>query len=217
MTLLTFPLPLDQFFDLLPVETLTFDPSESVEIDETGGGEVLKATLGPDLWQGQLDLTVMTWDEAFAITPMINVLRRAGASFLVADPRRPWPRLDPEGAILGQANVQISAIGSSMREIALKGLPARYLLSRGDLLSFPYGIPSRYALHEIVGPTVADTNGETTLFEVTPPIRSGAAVNAPVQLIWPRCKAVLRGGASTGKSGANATRDASISWTQTLR
>ena len=59
MTLLTFPLPLDQFFDLLPVETLTFDPSESVEIDETGGGEVLKATLGPDLWQGQLDLTVM--------------------------------------------------------------------------------------------------------------------------------------------------------------
>ena len=217
MAALTFPLTLAQFFDLLPVEALTFEPSEAIEIDETVGGEVLKADLGAALWTGRLDLTAMTWDEALDLEPLINLLRRPGASFMVADPRRPGPRLDPGGVFLGSSAVKVAAIGASMREIAFKGLPSGYQLSRGDRFSFSYGSnPARHALHELVAPTFAP-GAATGLVEVSPPLRQGVAVDADVQLIWPRCKAVLRGGAKAGTSREVITQDASISWVQTLR
>ena len=215
---LTFPLSLAQFFDLLPVEALTWDPTEAIELDETAGGEILKADIGEALWTGQLDLTVMTWEEATDIGPLVNVLRRPGTSFMVADPRRPWPRKDPLGTILGASAVKISSVASNYREITLKGLPSGYQLSRGDLFSFAYGsAPTRYALHELVAPATANGAGIAGPFEVTPPLRDGVAVNADVQLVWPRCKAVLRGGASGGTSRADITENASLSWAQTLR
>ncbi len=218
MAVLTFPLSLAQFFDLLPVESLTFEPYEAVELDETAGGEILKADLGAALWQGQLDLSAMSWDEAIDIEPLLNILRRPGASFFVADPRRPWPRLDPLGTTLGAANVQIGSLGASARELGFKGLPAGYVLSRGDRFSFAYGAgPTRYALHELVAGVVANGAGTTGLVEVSPPLRPGAAVNAAVQLVWPRCKAVLRGGARSGTSQDVITQDASMSWVQSLR
>jgi len=218
MAVLTFPLSLSQFFDLLPIQQAELDLPEALDVSQTTGGEVLTADLGTSLWSGRIELGVMTHDEVSAIRPLINILRRAGTSFLVSDPTRPWPRLDPNGTVLGAATPTILAIGGSGRELSLTGLPAAYPISRGDLMSFTYGSPTRYALHEVVGAAVANGAGQTGLIEVNPPIRPGAAAGAAVQLVWPRCKArLVPGENSTGVTSHTITSEAQIAWTQTLR
>lgn len=219
MAVLTFPLTLAQFFDLLPIEKAGLDLPEALDMSQTAGGEVLTTDLGTSLWSGRIDLAVMTHDEVSDIRPLINILRRSGASFLVSDPTRPWPRLDPNGTLLGAATPTILAVGGSMRELSLSGLPAAYPISRGDLISFTYGSsPTRYALHEFVGAAVADGAGQTGLIEINPPIRPGAAGGAAVQLVWPRCKArLVPGENSTGVTSDTITSEAKLAWTQTLR
>ena len=219
MAVLTFPLPLDSFFDLLPVAKCRLDLPETVDVSRTGGGEILTADLATSLWRGRLDLAVMTQDETAAIRPLINILRRSGASFFVSDLTRPWPRLDPSGMLLGAATPTILALGGSGRELSLTGLPVAYPISRGDLISFAYGAsPTRYALHEVVGAAVANGAGQTGLIEVNPPIRPGVVAGAAVQLVWPRCKAVLvPGSASTGTTSNTITTEASLEWQQSLR
>jgi len=219
MALLTFPLTLEQFFHLLPVGQSRMSPGEALAVAETGGGEVLTADIGTALWAGQFDMGPMLHSEAAAIAPVLNLLRRAGASFLVADPTRPWPKADPEGAFLGASTPTILAVGGSLRELSLQGLPPGYPLSRGDLLSFQYGsTPVRHALHEMVGSAIADGSGKTTMIEVTPPLRPGAAAGIAVQLGWPRCKArLVPGTTDPGSSRHTITSGATIRWSQTLR
>lgn len=221
MALLTFPLPLSGFFDLLPASKITLDLPESLDVQRTAGGELLTADLGTALWAGKIDLAPMTHDEVSAVRPLINLLRRGGTSFLVSDLTRPWPRYDPSGMIIRAwtGSPQIASVGSSGREVGLSGLPPHYVLASGDLISWTYGAsPLRYALHEVIATTEADSSGATGLIEVNPPIRPGAAAGAAVTLLWPRCKArLVPGQNSTGQTQHTITTDATVSWQQTLR
>lgn len=219
MAILTFPLQLSEFFDLLPIAKTRMDIPEALDVAETESGELITADLGTALWSGQIDMTMLQHHEAAAIRPLVNILRRGGTSFFVADATRPWPRLDPRGIVLGATTPTILAVGGSSREISLAGLPAWYPISRGDLLSFSYGAsPTRYALHEFVGDGAANHLGETGLLEVTPPIRPGAMAGAAVQLVWPRCKArLVPASADTGTSVNTITSDMTFRWRQTLR
>ncbi len=218
MTALTFPLPLSQFFDILPIATARFEPTEAIEISETADGVVLPADLGEALWQGEFGLAELSHDEALDIVPLINILRRAGGSFMASDPRRPWPRRDPGGVALAGHAPKLLAVGADPRLIRLSHLPAGYQLSRGDLLGFAYGTaPVRHALHEVVGPVTATGSGETLPFEVTPPVRPGAVPGVAIQLIDAACKAVLvPGSANTGTAGDDITSEMQIRWMQTL-
>lgn len=103
-----------------------------------------------------------------------------------------------------------------MRELSLSGLPARYILSRGDLLSFVYA--GRHALHEVLDDVSASATGVTGLFEVHPAVRTGAAPGQAVSLVYPHCKArMLPKEASSGTSENTITNSASFTWIQTLR
>lgn len=215
----TFPLSLADFFDLLPVSSVTFDAQSNVEMSETGAGEILTADLGVALWHGQIDLGVVTNDEFASIVPLLNLLKRAGSSFLVCDPRRKNPRLDRSGLLLQGSSPTIHSLHANNREIRIAGIPPGFPLSRGDLIGFTYGSnPVRYGLHELIGASDANASGITGFMEVTPPIRPGASVGAAVQLTAPRCKAVIHPNSiKTGTSRRLITRDVSFSWVQTLR
>lgn len=216
---LAFPLTLAQFMDLLPVAVLTFDCPEQVFTSRTAGGEILSADIGPRLWQGTIELGRMTPEEAAAVLPLIRLARGAGASFLARDLSRPGPRLDPKGLILGAAAVKIASVAANAREIALKGLPANYALSAGDLLRFGYGSsPVRYALHELVAPVTASASGVTGLVEVVPPIRPGAVADAAVTLVKPSCKAVIVPGSyQPGTPRRGLVEGVGFQFMQTLR
>lgn len=219
MAVLTFPLTLAQFFDLLPISGCRIDMPDTLDVSETRSGELLTADVGESLWTGQIDMTEVLHAEAAAVKPLMNLLRRGGTSFLASDASRPWPRLDPNGAIIAGSTPTILALGASSRELSLAGLPVGYQISRGDLISFTYAAsPTRYALHEFVGSGAANGSGQTALLEVTPPIRSGAVTGTAVQLVWPRCKAKLEpGSADTGMNVATITNNMTLRWRQTLR
>ncbi|MGV8949696.1 MAG: hypothetical protein ACOH2M_01240 [Cypionkella sp.] len=217
---LTFPLSTANFMDLLKVHQMRMDTPEQVEVNQTGGGEILRADLAPMLWRGEVRLGAQTRKEAADPDVLLDLLRPAGRSFYAYDTRRPAPLLDPKGLLLGANIPTIYALVAGGRELRLQSLPAGYVLSRGDYLSFDYGTaPIRRALHRVVDATVTVAGtGITPVFEVTPPLRAGANTGAVVTLIKASCKAVLLPGTvDKGTSQRVVTRDMMFQFQQTLR
>lgn len=214
---LTYPLARFQFVDILPVGEQSHYLPESMELNRTGGGEQLGADLGDRLWQGKITLGRLQRTEAGRPEMLIDVLRQAGRSFLVYDTRRPAPLLDPNGTILGASTPTIHTLSADPRELRITGLPATYVLSPGDYLSFTYGSnPVRYALHRVVATTTA-VAGLTPLFEVTPHIRTGAVTGAAITFLRAYCKAViLAGTAEPGVGRRTITDGISFGYVQSL-
>lgn len=218
---LSYPLAREVFFDILPVAAASFHLPENVEQAATRGGEQLAAEVGERLWRGEITLGRLELPETGRPEVLVDLLRAPGRSFMAYDRRRPYPLLDPGGTILGAAAPTILALnGSDARELRLQGLPAGYVLSPGDYLSFAYGsAPVRQALHRVVDVSVtADGLGETPFFEVTPYLRQGALVGAGVQLGRAWCKAVLVFGSVSPMQGSHTIYDGlSFQFVQTLR
>lgn len=215
----SFPLTRAQFMDLLPVQEMTFDLPEAMEVSETGAGEILTAELGTRLWSGEIRLGDMTPDEAAEALAMIDVLRQPGASFMVHDIARPFPRSDLSGAALAGAAPKLSAVHANNREIRISGLTPGYQLRRFDSLSFTYAAnPLRHALHRIASPATADASGLTGYFEVSPNIRPGWVTGTAVSLSRAACKAILvPKSVQPGRRRHTLTTGASFRWVQTLR
>lgn len=215
---LTYPLSRTNFMDILPIGEQSHNLPDSMELNRTGAGEQLAADLGDRLWQGKFTLGRLMRTEAGRPEVLIDLLRQAGRSFLVYDTRRSAPLLDPIGTILGASTPTIHTLSGDPRELRITGLPASYVLSPGDYLSFTYGSsPLRYALHRVVATTTA-VAGLTPLFEVTPPIRSGAVTGAAVTLLKAHCKAViLAGSAEPGVGRRTITEGISFGYVQSLR
>lgn len=214
----TFPLATSDFMDLLQIQQIGFDCPEQVEMSQTGGGELLRADLAPMLWTGEVRFGAMTRIEMADPDVLLDLLRPAGRTFYAYDTRRPAPLADPSGAILGASTPVINTIVSA-RELRLGGLPSGYQLTRGDYLAFDYGTsPVRRALHRVVAATVTTAGtGITPAFEVSPPLRAGAAGGAAVSLFKAACKAVIVPNTiDKGKTTRTTNQDMSFRFQQTL-
>ena len=212
----TFPLPITQFFNLLPIADIMFDAPEQMQESQTGKGEKMSFELAPQLWVGDVKFGAMTVTESAQVSGLLDILRPAGRTFFAYDPRRRFPLTDPTGSILGASAPVIASLPNA-REMTISGLPAGYVLSIGDYLAFDYGTPARRALHQLVQGVVANGAGLTPVFEVSPMVRPGAAVAAPVTLIRASCKAVLvKGSVSKGTSKSGISRDMAFRFEQTL-
>lgn len=189
---LTFPLQLDQFLEGLRVRLSELEPTDNTIVSRTRGGEQLTAEVGNVLWRGSAELTDYYHADADAIRAKLAILRRAGASFFVRPTHRIGPIKDPKGLILGGAAPNLQSVSANNREIRIAGLPAGYVISPGDYLSFAYGTsPVRYAFHHVVTGGTANASGLTPLIELTPHIRPGSIVGAQISLVRPQFKAVL--------------------------
>jgi hypothetical protein len=130
------------------------------------------------------------------------------------------PKDQPERCGTSAGPVSILALGGDARELSLTGLPVGYTLWAGDYLSFAYGTsPVLQALHRVVATTVvANGSGQTALFEVTPALRPGAAVAAPVTLKKAFCKAVAVAGSVEEMARYHTLSEGmAFDWVQTLR
>lgn len=215
----SFPLSLAGFVDILPVREMTFDLSEAMDMDETGGGEILTADLGTRLWQGEITLGDLLPEEVAEVMPVLDLLRRAGGSFMVSDRRHPWPRSDPGGAALGAVTPVLHSVAASTREVRLSDLPAFYQLLRHDYLAFAYASgPVRFALHRVASAAAADAGGLTPWIEVSPNIRPGWSAGAAVSLVRAACKAVIVPGSfQPGRRKSLLTAGIGFRFRQTLR
>lgn len=214
---LSFPVPVAAFFDMVPIAKIKMRPGRAVSFSETGGGEVITHGVGSRLWQGEITLGKEYHNHIAAIEARLSLLEEPGASLLIHDIRHNGPIADPGAVGLGGATVRIAALDPNNQELALKGLPAGYTISTGDLMGFRYGAnPSRYAYHRVVVGAVANGVGTTPLIQVTPFLRPGAALDADVTLQRPVLKAVLRE-ADYGAGRATVSEGGTFSFIQTLR
>jgi hypothetical protein len=215
----SFPLPLATFAGKYRIDSMTFDLSESRSISQTGAGEILTADNGARLWTGSVQMTARSHDDSADAEAMLSILRETGASFMMADLRRPGPRADADGVWLGTATPVLAAIATNNRDISISGLPAAYVLSRGDMIAWTYlTSPVRYALHRIVTGGAANGTGLCTGIEVTPRVRSGVTIGSAVTLIRPTCKAIIvPGTVAPGNRNLTATSSIAFRFTQTLR
>ena len=191
VTALTFPLDLATFMDPLQIESATFFDDEPLQQTRNAAGTTLTASLGEPLWKGSIQLVQDRHAAQSAYEAKLSVLRRPGSSFFVYDIRKPYPIYDPDGSIFAASTPTILAVDADNKRMSVQGLPANYELSAGDLISFQYGTPTKYALHRIVQGETANGSGSTGLFEVTPFIRPGAATLDSVQVVKPYCKAIV--------------------------
>lgn len=214
---LQYPLSLADFFDTLPVKNVIARPGRAVTTSETGGGEFIAHNRGARLWHGKVVLDKDHHRFWAATEAVLSLLEEAGASFLLWDVRMRGPIADPDKTLLGAATPVIADVAANNRELDLSGLPAGYVLQRGDLLGFQYGSnPKRYAYHRVVTGDTASLGGTARNIEVTPFLRPGAIVGTFVTLGTPVLKARLSE-ADYGASRAAISEGGSFNWIQTLR
>jgi len=214
---LSFPLGLADFFNKLPVSEITFELPEAVEVNETQGGQLVRAELGERLWQGEVRLDVMMPSEAREALALINLARGGPASFVVTDAARRYPAADPNGSGLSGISPVLAAVSPDGREVDIGGLVAGYQLRAGDLVSLTYGSPLKYGLHEIVTGQTASAAGIATALEIVPQLRPGWSIGQAVRLANPICRAVIvPGSVQPGQRRAGIVRGASFRWVQTL-
>lgn len=196
------PLALVRLVDLADFSMSRFTLGESRQFNRTGGGAILDASLGSRLWTGEIKLTPMPHGVLAGYEARLEMLLEPGASFLVYEKRLTYPVTDPDGSILGASTPTLTAVAVNNIDVTISGLPAGYVLTRGDMFSFQYlSSPTRYALHRVVyAATAADGAGVITV-QVIPAIRPGYTLGTAISVTKPQMKAKIIPGTYQAPSG----------------
>lgn len=211
MAVRTYPVSLADFFDPVCKTIAHMNLSQSLATGDTHGGDTFPINFGPRLWGGTVVTKTYGRSKEAEAMGLIEVLQQEGATFFVTDAVFAAPQKDPTGSILGASTVTITAKPSN-QELTLSGLPAAYVLTRGDKISFSYGT-GRYALHRMVDTVTASGGGVATV-QVAPFIR-GDPVGSVVSLIKPKCLAIMVPGSYVPPQGRlNSQAALSFDWIQ---
>lgn len=188
---ITYPLPAANFFDLLKLQDCMMMVQPVQESSQLARGDYLVKDLGPSLWVATFRTISMTADDAMDVQAMIESLRGSLMTFHAYNVRRPFPKSDPTGSIIGANVVQVNAISSDRRSLQVKGLTAGYVLTRGDCVAVTYGLQRSVAYHRVLETNTADGTGLSPFFDVEPAIRQGMAANDVVTLKKPTVQMCL--------------------------
>lgn len=177
-------MPSFELMSALVVTGIAFSLDYGQETSGQAGGQVRVKDLRSPIWRMKVDCSALTVDRLRRVRAIVGGLGGSMGSFYAWDPGAQFPEADPEGALLGTADVQIAALGPTAGGLTLRGLPGGYVISTGDMLSFDFGI-GRRALHQVVAGTVASGAGMASELIVHPPLRQGATINTSVALKRP--------------------------------
>lgn len=177
---LSFPLSAARFMSTLKVVDAPFWQERQDMMSGTGGGEMIVSEITPPRWRCQVQCAPATLAEVAAIEAMLEAI--GPHSFHVFNPRKPYPAADPDGSEISGFIPTVHALGASNRTMRVSGLPSAYTISAGDMIGYTSG--ALRAVHRVVE-TVTAAGTTTPFFEITPPLKPFAAVNANVTLVRP--------------------------------
>jgi hypothetical protein len=172
--------------DVIEITSITISPMRNDETEGIGSGQILRAELATPLWKIGIDTPISTFDDGRAIRAIMNDLNRPGQTFEVYDPIAAYPRNDPDGSILGSANVLVDTVSTTDSTVTLKGLPAGYKLAPGDFMQIDYA--GRRGFFEVSQAATAGSGGVTSAFRVFPGLPAGITANMTVILKQPKVK-----------------------------
>jgi hypothetical protein len=177
--------------DRLGIEKITSDIGLQQEYSGLGSGTGWGTDLAPPNRNWEVSLYSRDNAEAARTIALLEQLDGLLNSFYMYDPRKIYPRSDPDGSILAGQTITINSLGSDNHSLSLDGLPAGWDINIGDFLHWDFGSsPTRRAFHRCVQRSVADGSGTTSEFDVRGYILGGT-VGTAVTLIKPAMKAQL--------------------------
>jgi len=221
---LSYPLSLADFQDVITISERGFSIRSPRKVDRTASGVPLTASLGEPVWRGSFSVPpTNNRSQAARIDTLLSVLDRAGSTFLVYDPAKPYPAMDPDGSLSSATSPTIRFLDATdARLVGLEGIVSGgngFQIKAGDYIGWTYTVngDTRYALHQAVEDATPNGVGNTQLFEVTPFIQPGVVVGDPVTMVKPPMKAVLEPDPSYGTARAAVSAGPSFSFVQSLR
>ncbi len=217
MAAITFPIAQASLGDLLPVQSVNWEPTWLQELSQAGNGEFLVHDLGPRLWEGQVTLRPLLHTVARGWRAKLDALDGGVHTFYLANPLGWYPALDPGGTILAAAAPAIGTIEANRKELSITGLPPGYVISSGDFFAVAYGGGTRRGLFQFVGEGTANGFGTLAAIEVRPHLQAGITNGLAIMLKKPAAKVkILPGSLTSPMHSANRTR-ISFSVRQTLQ
>lgn len=174
-------LSLANFFDLLTIRDMEFfEPTQSSNISRGMEGKVLETMRGFAIWRARIRLVPM-YHREFRTNAAVLSKVRPGVSFMAYDRRVRFPASAPGGTALVGFTPLVSSINVDNRRLAVKALPATFVVTTGDHLSIALDDGS-FSLHRVIAGATA-VAGVTPQFEVYPHLPQGIAVDDPVTLV----------------------------------
>lgn len=183
---LSYPYPLADFCDRLPVTRVVMTLRRHDEQSGGGDGRFWTAELAPPLWSAEVSLADCSAPLARELEARIDGLNGSSGTFLFADPSYKGPA----GGSSGLGSVTVSAISADRGAIALAGLPAGFVVTVGDYLSIDYG-PGRVYFGRFAEGAVANGSGAIAQREIRPYLPMTITTGAAVELARPRFKAII--------------------------
>lgn len=184
--------PSTDILDAIGIETCSLVLQRQRQYSQAGSGTVYRKDLGPAFWAGNYQSVPLLHADAAQCMALLDSMEDSLSTFYGWSPQQEYPQADPDGSILGAATVTIHSVNANAKQISLTGLPAGYILTRGDMLAVDYLSPSHRALYRIVDASVtANGSGVTAEFEITPRIRTGTASGDAVYLIKPAANMMI--------------------------
>lgn len=179
--------------DILDIANVIIKPQRNDEVEGIGSGQILRAELTTPLWSVVITTPLMEFDAGRQIRALLNDLNRPGQYFDVYDPIGAYPRLDPNGTLLGSSTITVTAIDSTSGMVTLGGFPAGYKISVGDYLEIDYA--GRRVFYEASQAVTATGVGAAGPFRVFPNISQSIPLASVVTLKKPmiRCQFIPDG------------------------
>jgi hypothetical protein len=166
------------FYDLLRIDAngLKFGLDFLQQRAMTGGGVPQVSDRAPAMLSAEITTIPVTNAEAEGIMALLN--SRAGGikSFLLTNPRLPYPVTDPTGALLGSETPDLATITDRLH-VAFTGFPAGYVIPRGTYFGVVFNT-SRYYLGQFCEAKTADGSGNVTTTEICPPLPASISSGA---------------------------------------
>lgn len=167
----------------------TFEPLEIQARNPSRGGAVQVVGLGPTIWTMRYELVTVSEAVGAQWEAWLSSLRGGRRLFKAWHPWRRYGVAYPTGPGGGfDGSCTRTAIGGSLDTVTLSGLPAGYVLSPGDLMSWEHATNSQ-ALHRVTEGATANGSGVATV-TVEPEIRVSPGSSA-VTLHKAWCHAVV--------------------------
>lgn len=191
-----------------PATTPRIKPLWRQETSRSAGGVTLVKDLGPLLWQVSYLTTAIERDRAGEVEADLLTLENGGQLFEGYDPARPFPASDKLSPLTG---VTIHSIRTDRLALRITGLPAGFVLTKGDWLSIDDG--TNLHLLRAAQTSVSTGTGLSPWFEIRPGLRPSIVVAMPVVLRYAPARFMVDPG-TVLRSPVDGLRD-TLSWSAT--
>lgn len=180
----------------LPFEAASFEPVYNQTIRSTRGGTMQVANLGVSRWGISYATHIMPHEDCLDMVAWLQSLRGGALLFKAWHPFCRYPVNYPNGfAGINRAGggafdgtVTVTAIASTRDTVTASGLPAGFVLKRGDMISIPMG--SSRTLHRLIAASTANGSGVAVL-TVEPTLPLSVVTDVTATLVKPWCLAVV--------------------------